>query len=74
MSKIVWLDELLDFLRGFVRPFIAYLFAIVFAGLALYLSIKFADIDIAKIIIIGFVEIVGIVIGFYYGQRTTKAK
>ena len=68
------MKDWLDFLRGFVRPFVAYLFASVFAGLAIYLAIRFANDDIAKIFIIGFVEIVGIVIGFYYGSRNTTRR
>ena len=68
------MEKWLDFFRGFVRPYIAYLFASVFAGLAVYLAIRFANDDIAKIFIIGFVEIVGIVIGFYYGSRNTTRR
>ena len=66
--KMNW-SAFLDFVRGFVRPYVAYLFSAVFAGLAVYLTIRFADADLAKIIVVGFVEIVGIVIGFYFGQR-----
>ena len=63
---------MLDFLRGFVRPFIAYLFSSSFAVLAIYLAIKFATEDIAKYIIVGFVGIVGTIVGVYYGQRGAR--
>ena len=66
------MDKWLGFLRGFVRPYIAYLFSAIFAGLAVYLVIRFATEDIAKIIIISFSEVVALIIGFYYGQRQNK--
>jgi len=65
------MKDWLDFLRGFVRPYIAYLFSAVFAGLAIYLAIKYANEDIAKTIIVGFIATVSAIIGFYYGQRQT---
>ena len=61
------MKDWLDFLRGFV----AYLFSAVFAGLAIYLAIKYANEDIAKTIIVGFIATVSAIIGFYYGQRQT---
>lgn len=63
------MDKWLEFARGFVRPYVAYLSATVFAGLAGYLTVRFANEDIARTIIVGFVSIVSIVIGFYFGQR-----
>ena len=59
----------IEFLRSFVRPFIAYMFSAVFAGLVVYAFVKYGDSEIAKTLIVGFVGIVGTIIGFYYGQR-----
>lgn len=66
------MEKWLEFLRGLVRPYIAYVFSGVFTGLVVYAFIKFGDADMAKTIIVGFVGIVGAIIGFYYGQRQAK--
>lgn len=63
------MKEYLDLIRGCVRPWIAYVFSGVFVGLAIYGFVKFADADLAKTIIVGFIGIVGTVIGFYFGER-----
>jgi len=66
------MDKWLEFLRGLVRPYIAYVFSFVFACLAIYLVIRFADADIAKTFVVGFISVVSLIIGFYYGQRQVK--
>ena len=60
---------MLDFLRGFVRPFIAYVFGGVFAILAILAFNKFGDANMAGTLIAGFIGIVGTVIGFYFMAR-----
>lgn len=61
--------EILNFSRGFVRPWIAYLFSTVFAGLAIYAFIKYVNEALALSVISGFVSAAVALISFYAGGR-----
>ena len=64
------MDKWLDFLRGFVRPYVAYILISVFAGLVAYAFVKFGDAEMAKTLIVAFVGIVGTIVGVYFGMRS----
>ena len=68
------IQNLIDFLRAFVRPYIAYLYASVLAGLVIYAFIKYGNADMAQTLIIGFVGIMGTIVGVYYGLRGAERK
>jgi len=59
----------LNFIRAFVRPYTAYLFVAVLSVIVIWGFIKFADLELYKMVLIAFVEMVGIIVGFYYGSR-----
>ena len=68
------MKQWIEFLRAFVRPYIAYLFATVFTGLVAYGFFKYGDADTAQILIIAFSEAMGIIVGVYIGLRQGNKK
>ena len=75
MTKRNWNWQVaLNFARGFVRPWIAYLFSTVFAGLAVYAFVKYPNETIALALVSGFVSAAVALISFYAGGRATLKK
>ena len=64
----------LEFVRGFVRPYISYFIITAIMVLAIKLALKFADAEMAKTIIVFMLATGATVIGFHYGERSQKAK
>ena len=60
---------MLNFLRGFVRPYISYLLSSVFAAIVVYAFIKYSDAEMAKTLVAAFLGIVGTIAGVYFGMR-----
>lgn len=60
----------MEFIRAFVRPFIGYIGFAAFTGLVIYAFVKYGSPDLAQILVVAFVEMVGMLVAFYYGQRT----
>lgn len=73
MNKLS-LKEGLEFLRGIVRPYIALLFATVFAGLVIFGFLKYGDASMAQVLMVAFAEAVGIIVGVYIGLRQANKK
>ena len=65
-------NEMLEFLRGFVRPYVGILIISAIVGLAVYLGIKFADAEMAKTVIIALLAAGSAIIGVYYGMRAAS--
>ena len=67
----------INFARAFVRPYAAYILVTIFGGLAVFAFVKYGNEHLAEIVIIAFIEMVGILAAFYFGQRqktTTEEK
>lgn len=63
------MNKVLGFLRGSVRPILAYAFAVPFVGLAVYAFVKFGTPSLAESIVVAFVAIVGVIAGIYFQSR-----
>jgi len=63
---------MMDFLRAFVRPYLAVTAGSGFIGLAIYLAIKFADADLAKYVVTAMITAAVAIFSFYFGERATK--
>jgi len=63
---------MLDFLRGFVRPFIAYTGWIVALCAFIYIIVKFLDAGIARDLAIGVMVLITAVVNSYIGSRKPK--
>lgn len=65
-------EKWLKLIRGANRPYIAYLYATVFAGLAITAFQKYGNETIAIAIVTGFVGVVGTIVGVLFGERASK--
>ncbi len=63
---------MLEFLKGFVRPYLAYTGWAVMAGLTVYLVVNYSTPDIAKLLIGAFIGSVTTILGFYIQARERK--
>lgn len=66
--------KVIEFVRAFVRPYIAYIIISVIVAMAIYLVIKFADADMAKQIITFILATGATITGFYFGERSQRPK
>jgi len=64
----------IEFLRAFVRPYLELILGSAMVGLAIYLTIKFADPDLAKYIVTAVVTAGISLFSYYFGERAGKAK
>lgn len=58
-------------IRGLVRPVVTILVVLALVAILVYLVVKFADLDMAKTFAAAFIGLIGPIIGFWFGQRTT---
>jgi len=65
---------MIEFLRAFVRPYIALVTITAVVVLAILLTIKFADPDMARQVITFVLATGATVTGFYFGERSTRSK
>lgn len=63
---------MIDFIRALVRPYLIYTGWGVLLGLLVYLTVKFADADDAKMLLAFITGVVGTVVGFYVRDRIKK--
>jgi len=68
------MENFISSLRAFVRPFIAYVFAIVFVILVVIAFHRWGNENLALAIITGFVTMTTAIIAFYFGERAGKTK
>lgn len=66
--------NILDIIRGCVRPYLAFIFPTVIVVLAVILVLKFADADMAMLIVVFILATGSVIVGFYFGERSQKAK
>ena len=67
-------NEVLDIIRGLIRPYLAFLFPTVIAGIGIYLVIRFADAELAKSVIPILTTASTMILAFYFGERASKKK
>ncbi len=58
-------------IRGLVRPIVTFLVILALVVVVCYLVFKFADLVMAKDVIIGFMTLVASIVGFWFGSRKT---
>jgi len=63
---------MLEFIRAFIRPYIAFVVISGIVALAILLVIKFADPDMAKQVVTFVLATGATVTGFYFGERAAK--
>ena len=63
---------MLEFIRAFIRPYIAFVTITAIVASAILLVIKFADPDMAKQVVTFVLATGATVIGFYFGERAAK--
>lgn len=61
-------------LRAFVRPYLEIILGSAMVGLAIYLTIKFADADLAKYIVTAVVTAGISLFSYYFGERAALPK
>jgi len=64
--------KVIQFLRALVRPYLELLLGSTLVGLAIWLSIKFADAELARTIVTVVVTAGVSLFGFYFGERSSK--
>ncbi len=62
--------NVVELIRGLVRPTVTWLVVLALVFALIYLVIKFADIDMAKTVLVGFMTLVGTIAGFWFASRT----
>ena len=65
-------EKMIEFIRAFIRPYIAFITISVIVALAILLVIKFADPDMAKQVVTFVLATGATVTGFYFGERKAK--
>lgn len=66
--------DILDIVRGAIRPFISVTGWIVFLIIAIWACFKYIDASLAKEVIVGFIGIVGTIVGVWMGSRKTSGQ
>lgn len=64
--------NVIEFIRAIVRPYLAIATGTTFIGLAVYLAVKFADVELAKYVVIALVTAAVAIFSFYFGERAAK--
>lgn len=63
-------ENIVEIIRGLVRPVVTFLAVLVLAYVVIYLVMKFADLDMARSVVASFLVLVGTIAGFWFGQRS----
>ena len=66
------IDNILDLIRGLVRPVLTFGFAGTILGLTVYLVLKYASPQIAQKFIEAVIPASTLMIGFWFGQQYQK--
>jgi len=66
--------KFIEILRALVRPYLEIILGSSMVGLAIYLTIKHADIELAKYIVTAVVTAGISLFGYYFGERAGKKK
>lgn len=62
-------DSIVETIRGLVRPVVTFLVVLALVGILAFLVIKFADLEMAKDVVMSFLILVTAVTSFWFGQR-----
>jgi len=65
---------MLNFLRGSVRPILAYLFSAIFATLVILAALGYVEKDLAGKIVIAFLPIASMIAALYFQSRNNKTE
>ena len=68
------MDKWLELIRGLIRPYISVTGWTAFLLVAVWAIIKYIDAALANQIAIGFIGMVGTIVGVWLGSRATKRK
>ena len=60
---------MLNNIRGLVRPFVIATGWVALIVMVTALTLKFADMDMTKIMLVAFLELMSGIIGYWFGQR-----
>lgn len=66
--------KMLDFLRGSVRPILAYIFSIAFVVLVFAAALGYIEKDLAGKIVIAFLPIASMIAALYFQSRNSKGE
>lgn len=66
--------EVLDIVRGSIRPYLAFAFPTAILVLGIWLAVKFGDADLAKSIVPIITTAATMVLAYYFGERASKKK
>lgn len=63
---------MIETIRGLVRPVVTFLVVITLLAVTFILVLKYADQDIARLVVEAFLILVATVTGYWFGSRTPK--
>lgn len=67
-------QNILEFIRGAIRPYLAFLFPTAIAVMGCAFAIKFGDREMAQLVLIFMLAEGSTILGVYFGERMSKAK
>jgi len=65
--------NIVEIIRGLVRPIVSLIVVLALVGVVIYLIVKFADLELAKIFAAAFLGLIGPIVGFWFGTRKSSA-
>ncbi|MCK5235913.1 MAG: hypothetical protein KAR06_02920 [Deltaproteobacteria bacterium] len=68
------MDNWIELIRALVRPYLIYSGWGTLLGLVIYLTVKFADADDAKTLLVFITGVIATVVGYYVRDRSGKEK
>jgi hypothetical protein len=63
---------MIETIRGLVRPVVTFLFAMVLSIIICYLVFRFADKEMAKVVLNDFMVLVASIISFWFASRVKE--
>jgi len=67
-------EEILELIKSCVRPYLAFLLPTVIAIMALLFAFRFADREMAQLVLMFLLAEGSTILGFYFGERSQKPK
>ena len=61
---------MIDKVRGLVRPIVTFLIILALVIILVFLVFKFADLEMAKTVVVAFLTLVTAITAFWFGSRT----
>ena len=65
---------MLEFIRGCIRPYLAFLFPTAIAVMAILFAFRFADREMAQLVLTFVLASGSTILGFYFGERSQRHK